>query len=253
MIAQFGTKAAVRPQIGAIFPEMLLCHGIMPTNFSEGVMGVVKSAEVGSFPTISFRIFEIVIQDLSQDLTRLRSFPDSIPVAGSTRYQLLGSLRAFGMLTSDHQPTSMLIALAEAWSTDYPVVLDQAIVATYGSVNELDLSTASVRDLDEALIAGGCTESALLKARRFFIRGCLAAHRPLSENLLRAHRIPTPATLLDRRPSLVAKVSPRRRDGITVAHLARRFPEFDPRWPETLQLAWFETFKQLLAKTSKYP
>jgi hypothetical protein len=140
----------------------------------------------GSIPPAyaSFRTFWAFIQELHDRGPLPQILENSVfgnSRSGAARSLLLITLRFLGLMDEDRRPTPQLKVLAENPNTE---TLRDLLRHSYAELIALDLSTATVGQVDDALKKMGSSPSTVRKARTFFTHAASEADIALGPHLV---------------------------------------------------------------------
>jgi hypothetical protein len=214
-------------------------------------------------PYIPFQTFLTLLKQLKTD-----GLPPQIDksvlskFSGGTQGQLKVALKSMGLM-DENQPTKDLAALVDALETDaFNPMLKTLLERTYPYVFAIDLMTATPTMFADAFKATGAKEDVSRKCRTFFLHAAKAAGVPLG-NRIATGSVPRaasngtrkrkkPATPKDEGGSGSgagqADVVTQKNTGIA-SELLKKFPDFDPSWPDEIKAKWFEGFDQFMKGT----
>jgi hypothetical protein len=194
----------------------------------------------------AFRVFKTHgVPALVDNSALRRRFPPT-----HTR-QILEALRFLDLINDAGEPSPTLISLVEAVDDEgWPDLLRKVLTATYAPVMEDGLENATPAQLNQRLRSSyGLEEDACRRSATFLLSAANDAHIPLSPYLLTPRRPKG-------RPNAHDLTEPNGDSGVAdaseasiellAAKLIEKFPEFDPKWSESLKEHWFSQFSELI-------
>lgn len=233
----------------------------IPMSEEAGIDGVEGTSHgLRTPPYIPFKTFLTFLEELKTngvppqvDRSVLRRF------SGGTASQLLGGLKSLSLIDASNRPNEALVSLVDAYQTDeFSGKLHALLVRGYPYVFDLDLKTATPAMFADAFKNNSSAkEDVLRKCRTFFLHAAQAAGVELGQRL-QAGSMPRAASASGKRKPKVprAKVDEQRPDpgvpsggagqGNVVSELLKKFPDFDPAWPDEIKAKWFEGFERFM-------
>lgn len=208
---------------------------------------------------VSYQTFKNVIRSLAGHVPeRLDSsvFPQ---MSGSSRSQLFGALRFFGLIDERGTPSTLLRQMAAADETKWNEQMAD-LVRTHYPAQVKVLAQGTPQLLRESFADVGT--GVLAPAYRFLLAACKDTGIPISKTIANDKGSPNRSK---RRPPMRAEqsgsgstsatgtTSPSPSSSATSIEMALldKFPEFNPDWGAEQQMQWFEAFQKLLALTRK--
>lgn len=210
-------------------------------------------------PYIPFQTFLTFLKQLKTD-----GLPPQIDksvlakFSGGTQGQLKVALKAMGLM-DENQPTQDLDALVNAYETDaFNPMLKTLLERTYPYVFAIDLTTATPTMFADAFKVTGAKEDVSRKCRTFFLHAAKAAGVPLGNRLLTGSVPRASNGGTRKRKKAVAAVKENEgvgnggqqnrlpSSGGIASELLKKFPDFDPAWPDEIKAKWFAGFDQFM-------
>lgn len=185
-------------------------------------------------PYVAFLAFERFLNDCSRRGLPRQLDALSLNLPPSSARQLMACLKALDLLDADACATPELQLLIGSWGSDrYPDHLQHLLDRCYPTLGQFDLASETLdrlmRDPAFAKVQGDTR----IRAVRFFLGAADASGRTIGPRLLeRPRRAPRGATTRRRN---------RRHELADV--LMSKFPDFDPGWEPSLQMAWLTNLR----------
>lgn len=225
----------------------------------------VQASGSGKFPTPPYIAYK-TLQTLLGDL-KVHGLPPQIDRSVLTRFsggvqgQVMITLRVLGLVDDKNVPTQKLANLVEAHETDrYQAAIKSLVEETYPYVLSIDLASATPSMFTKAFSeATGAGEESLRKCRAFFLSAARDAGITIGSRIEKA-KFPRGRSANGRK----AKVRPVIGDhqaaspaspatpnggqaGGIASELLKKFPDFDPAWPDEIKSKWFEGFDKFMS------
>lgn len=225
----------------------------------------VQASGSGKFPTPPYIAYK-TLQTLFGDL-KVHGLPPQIDRSVLTRFsggvqgQVMIALRVLGLVDDKNVPTQKLASLVDAHETDrYQAAIKSLVEETYPYVLSIDLASATPSMFTKAFSeATGAGEESLRKCRAFFLSAARDAGitigsriekakfpRSRSSNGKKAKAKPAVGDTQAANPASPATPNSAQAGGIA-SELLKKFPDFDPAWPDNIKAKWFEGFEKFMS------
>jgi hypothetical protein len=179
----------------------------------------------------------------------------------STQAQLLAAMRSLGLINTEGTPEPILARFVESGEDKQAEIIGEILKDRYAFVfMTLDLSRATMEELEKRFKEAGLTGGTVGRAVAFFLGAADAASIQLSPHIKKS----TPSSA-PRRGNGRAKRRPRSENvkaqenasplpspatpSTLTEKLMDKFPEFDPSWPDDIKKQWFAGFGELMSRT----
>jgi hypothetical protein len=217
------------------------------TNHGEIVMAS-KPEKTTKPPYVSFVTF-------TNALNRLRDIgvPSRVDASvfhgqsGSGIAALLGALRYLKFIDEAGNPDDSFRQFVDADDNDRAVILKAILLDRYDFITKanIDLKTASARQVEEAFRAQGIEGSTVTKSVSFFLAAANMAGLSTSPHV-KAPKPPRTGVKRKRAEQhRTLPPPPAHTPKTSGTMLLDKFPDFDPSWNEDIQKAWFDSFGKL--------
>ena len=199
-------------------------------------IGVVDSLATSGIPT---RIDKSLFQNKS----------------GAVQSQILSALEYLNLIDSNKTPTSILEEYVNADDVGRVEVLEKILRQQYRFIftEGFDIEKTTTAQLEEVFRNQGIGGETIRKCITFLLQACKAANIRFSPHVttprkptstVRKPRSPSSGGNPSKRQSRQAKSEPQSIEEM----LLRKFPDFDPNWPEEQQSKWFDAFSQFQSR-----
>jgi len=219
-------------------------------------------------PYVSYRTFLNFIGRLQQGIpARIDRSYWGHKLSGSTGTQLTAALRFLGLVDNDSVPTSRLKQLVSARGAQRVELLKQITSEAFGFLfqESFDLQTATSAQLEEAFHDKyELTGDTARKCINFYVRLANDAGIPLSPFVIKKSKTAraTAGTKKTIKKGLLGTT--RTKNNLAIRQIVgeiptriswdkiimKKFPTFDPDWPDEVKLKWFGAFDELMKRSS---
>jgi hypothetical protein len=221
-------------------------------------------------PYVSWRTLRSLIQDLHGN-----GVPSRIDRSILTRFsgvvgtQLMTTLRFFDFIDNDGHPTDAFKALVKSQGTPaWEANLEKTIREHYAPLLAIDLASATPAHFSETFRkAFPGADSVQQKCATFFLYAARDAGIKVSDRVLKGRK---PRTLMKKRVKVSSEKVAEPNDnktgdleksktpgaattthGTLTQELLKKFPEFDPTWPDPIKTEWFKAFERFMQMDKK--
>ncbi len=178
----------------------------------------------------------------------------------STQAQLLAAMRYLGLINTDGAPQPILARFVDTGEAEQAAIVGEILKNRYAFVfTALDLTRATMEELERRFKEAGITGSTVGRAVGFFLGAAEAAGIQLSPHIKKsAPSSPARRTNGRRRarsrleslkPQETPPAAPAQAASSLTEKLLEKFPQFDPSWPEEIKKQWFTGFGDLMDRT----
>jgi hypothetical protein len=207
-----------------------------------------KTEKTTKPPYVSFVTFTNAINRLRDIGVPSRIDASVFPgQSGSGIAALLGALRYLKFIDDAGNPDDSFRQLVDADDNDRAAMLKAILLDRYDFITKanIDLKTASARQVEEAFRSQGIEGSTVTKSVSFFLSAAAMAGLATSPHV-KAPKPPRTGVKRKRNghtppPEVTPPAAPKSSGTM----LLDKFPDFDPTWTEDIQKAWFDSFGKL--------
>jgi hypothetical protein len=214
-------------------------------------------------PYVSYRSFLTLLEELQRGIpARLDRSYWGDKFSGSTGTQLMSALRFLNFVDSNGVPTSQLKELVGARGAFKAGILKKTCQESFSFLmsNSFDTDKATYSQLEEVFKeAYQVDRDVARKCIKFFTEIAGEAGISLSPFITKKSKASRSVQIPDKIPK---KIGTRTNQNVIVPQqveiiphsmswkelLLSKFPNFDPSWPNDVQLKWFEAFDELLKR-----
>lgn len=171
--------------------------------------------------------------------------------SGSAISALLVGMRYLKLIDDAGNPMDEFRQLVDAKDEDRGPILKKILLDRYDFITNagIDLKSASAKQVEEAFRDQGIDGSTISKSVAFFLAAAQVAGLALSPHVKapkpprtgnggKRKRAAAVAPVQPSQPALAPTPSP-------AEMLLKKFPDFDPTWPDNIKAQWFESFGKL--------
>jgi Family of unknown function (DUF5343) len=215
-------------------------------------------------PYVSYKSFLTLLEDLrGQGVpARLDRSYWGEKFSGSTGTQLMSALRFLELVDGNGAPSPTLKELVKARSNERGEILKQISHNSFAflKTQSFEAESATYSQLEEVFKEEYKVDKDVArKCIKFFVEIVIDAGIPLSPYITKKSKSSRPKAVVEKIPKRAGtRTNPHPKvphDVELIPHqqswkelLLSKFPNFDPAWPNDVQLKWFEAFDELLKR-----